>query len=306
MSFTKILNSDLTGKGVLPLSDPPGISVEALKAALEEIVRDVAIVKFNALIDELEAQTSADSIGAENSLGVATTVQALLDLMNFGGKEAQSVVTNDDTKIPTGAAIVAYMTAVGSGDMQKAIYDTTASGVVDNAEKLGSQLPAYYGTAAQISNLSARGNSIGNSISDAFSSSKTYALNDFAIYSDTLYKYTTAITSAGAWDSSKWTEITVAELFTRIGTVHSITIASTDIWTAETGGFYIEKDLDGLTTDMILTRSLITSGNYATDDEATDNESLEGVECKTADKVCFHATAEFVATETIQVMILGV
>lgn len=32
----------------------------------------------------------------------------------------------------------------GSGDMLKSVYDTNDSGVVDNSEKLGGQLPAYY------------------------------------------------------------------------------------------------------------------------------------------------------------------
>lgn len=32
----------------------------------------------------------------------------------------------------------------GTGDMEKATYDTDGSGIVDNAEKLGGQLPGYY------------------------------------------------------------------------------------------------------------------------------------------------------------------
>jgi len=34
----------------------------------------------------------------------------------------------------------------GSGDMEKATYDTTNNGIVDNSEKLGGQLPSYYET----------------------------------------------------------------------------------------------------------------------------------------------------------------
>ena len=34
--------------------------------------------------------------------------------------------------------------------MGKSVYDTNGSGVVDNAEKLGGQLPSYYGTAAAV------------------------------------------------------------------------------------------------------------------------------------------------------------
>ena len=38
----------------------------------------------------------------------------------------------------------------GSGDMTKAIYDTDEDGVVDNASKLGGQLPAYYAKASDL------------------------------------------------------------------------------------------------------------------------------------------------------------
>ena len=34
----------------------------------------------------------------------------------------------------------------GGGDMRKSVYDTSGTGVVDNAEKLGGQLPSYYAT----------------------------------------------------------------------------------------------------------------------------------------------------------------
>lgn len=35
----------------------------------------------------------------------------------------------------------------GTGDMQKATYDTNSNGIVDNSEKLGGQLPSYYAKA---------------------------------------------------------------------------------------------------------------------------------------------------------------
>lgn len=46
-------------------------------------------------------------------------------------------------------------------------------------------------------------------IADDFSTSKTYAIGDYAIYAKKLYRCITAITTAGSWDSSKWTEISV-------------------------------------------------------------------------------------------------
>ena len=46
-------------------------------------------------------------------------------------------------------------------------------------------------------------------IADDFSASKTYAIGDYAVYNKKLYRCITAITTAGAWDSAKWTEISV-------------------------------------------------------------------------------------------------
>lgn len=40
------------------------------------------------------------------------------------------------------------------GDMTKAIYDANGDGIVDDAEKLGGQLPSYYAKAEDVSNLS--------------------------------------------------------------------------------------------------------------------------------------------------------
>lgn len=47
-------------------------------------------------------------------------------------------------------------------------------------------------------------------IGDEFNSSLTYAVGDFCIYNNTLYKCTTAVDTAGEWDESKWEVTTVA------------------------------------------------------------------------------------------------
>lgn len=48
-------------------------------------------------------------------------------------------------------------------------------------------------------------------IADDFSSSSTYAVGDYVIYNGDLYKCTTAVTTAGAWDSNDWTETLVMD-----------------------------------------------------------------------------------------------
>lgn len=54
-------------------------------------------------------------------------------------------------------------------------------------------------------------------VTDAYSSSSTYAVGDYCIYGNTLYKCKTAITTAKAWNSAHWTATTIAtELASRL------------------------------------------------------------------------------------------
>lgn len=46
-------------------------------------------------------------------------------------------------------------------------------------------------------------------IADDFSTAKRYAIGDYAVYERKLYRCITEITTAGAWDSAKWTEISI-------------------------------------------------------------------------------------------------
>lgn len=55
------------------------------------------------------------------------------------------------------------------------------------------------------------GDSANQNIADEFSTSQTYAVGDYCIYESILYKCTTAISTAGAWDSTKWTSCVVTD-----------------------------------------------------------------------------------------------
>lgn len=70
-------------------------------------------------------------------------------------------LTSTDTDKPLSAAmgkslkdsidaINDNISEMGGGDMMKATYDTNNNGIVDNAEKLGGQLPSYYAKATDI------------------------------------------------------------------------------------------------------------------------------------------------------------
>ena len=85
MSFTKIVAGDLTNKGVRGLPDTPNLSTTDMQDKFEEVSVDVIIPKHNGLIDELEADTAAASLGAVDSNGDPTTIQAQLVAIQSGG-----------------------------------------------------------------------------------------------------------------------------------------------------------------------------------------------------------------------------
>ena len=53
MTLEKILESDLSGKGVIGQPDVPGLSAKEMQEKVEEIVRSIAIVKINEIIEYL-------------------------------------------------------------------------------------------------------------------------------------------------------------------------------------------------------------------------------------------------------------
>lgn len=52
----------------------------------------------------------------------------------------------------------------------------------------------------------------GSNLAPNYSSSSTYAVGDLVTYDEILYECATAITAAEAWDSTKWTAVSVADI----------------------------------------------------------------------------------------------
>lgn len=53
------------------------------------------------------------------------------------------------------------------------------------------------------------GDNSNQNLAAPFSASSTYAVDDYVIYQENLYKCITAITTAAAWDSTKWTRVLI-------------------------------------------------------------------------------------------------
>ena len=181
--YTKITDADLHDKGVIGLPDSPNLSTHDMQAKFDEIALAVIVPAVNRLIDELEAATSAGSLGAMDGED-ETTIQAIIDdlktavsnlqtdshthtnktqldyitqtlldnidaviLMLTGITSVAGSVSDTPNAIPTCRAIVNYVSMLGGGDMMKSVYDQDNDGVVDDSEKLGGELPSYYQTA---------------------------------------------------------------------------------------------------------------------------------------------------------------
>lgn len=54
-----------------------------------------------------------------------------------------------------------------------------------------------------------------NQLADAYSPSATYAVGELCIYNNTLYKCTTAIDTAEAWNADHWTATTISEVMVK-------------------------------------------------------------------------------------------
>jgi hypothetical protein len=87
-------------------------------------------------------------------------------------------------------------------------------------------------------------------VSDVYDSTSTYAVGDYCIYENTLYKCTTAISTAEEFDSSKWTVASISYEFKRITNELSNKLNSNKViqesGTASTSNVYSSKAVQNL------------------------------------------------------------
>jgi hypothetical protein len=68
-------------------------------------------------------------------------------------------------------------------------------------------------------------------VADRYSASKTYAVGEYCIYNNLLFKCTTAITAAEAWNAAKWTLTTVLNEYSILNNIGQPT-TKTIIWSS--------------------------------------------------------------------------
>ena len=88
MAFSRITNEDTKDKGVTGLPAVPALETSAMQKKFDELSTDVLIPKFNALVDELEGESSAGSLGVNVPEGaeVNPNIQAFLDWLYADSK----------------------------------------------------------------------------------------------------------------------------------------------------------------------------------------------------------------------------
>lgn len=157
----------------------------------------------------------------------ALTKQAYDALVTtFSGKTVEQTVTNDADKLPSGAAVVAYVSSLGGGDMLKSRYDTNDDGTVDSADyatnagdstRLGGLLSSAYASTTDVQKLFG---DIATYQGTSTVALRAYAIGDFMIYNNYFYEVTQAISQGGSIVvNTNITQVTVGEVLARLGKV---------------------------------------------------------------------------------------
>ncbi|MEG1104904.1 MAG: hypothetical protein RSD78_08700, partial [Oscillospiraceae bacterium] len=152
MGFSKITDIQLENKGILGLPDTPQITSGEMKRKFDELPREVIIPAFNSNVESLLLESAADEIGAAPPLGITPEPQPEKGKPAKLSAVLKGIVTYVSafvtglcySKAETNAEINKKIVEIGTGDMAKAIYDKSNSGAVDNAERLGNELPEYF------------------------------------------------------------------------------------------------------------------------------------------------------------------
>ena len=137
MAFVKISEQELGAVGVELLDDQPALQPDAMKAKFEETAKQLLAPKINTLVEQLEAETGAASLGAAVpdglNEGTGKTVQAVMaaQMAYIQAHEQRrdnphgvtAAQTGAYTKAETDRLIDEKVADIGSADMNKATYD---------------------------------------------------------------------------------------------------------------------------------------------------------------------------------------
>lgn len=150
--------------------------------------------------DDVETISEIIAVGPQGEDGVSPTLSS-----SKSGKTTTVYYTDATHTTPTVLATLQDgADGTGVGDMLKSTYDTDNDGIVDNAEKLGGQLPSYYQPAITANGV-LQGNGSGTitakTVDTAPSSNGTNLITSGAVYN--AVKRTDSIDAANTSYSTK-------------------------------------------------------------------------------------------------------
>ena len=172
--------------------------------------------------------TGADGATGNGIASIQKTgTQGLVDTYTItftNGSTSTFTVTNgrDGTgsgtvsEVGTGAGLTGGPVTTTGTIKAKMVRDTNGALVsASPTEVAGRQYPVVPDANGDLS-VNVPWNDGNDLIADEYSASSTYAVGDYCIHDGQFYRCTTAISTAEAWNSAHWTEVTVADELTDV------------------------------------------------------------------------------------------
>ncbi len=220
MNFTKITASDLNGKGVVGLPDTPGLTTTEMQEKFDELALDVIVPKFNDLSDELSAKViNADVSGAQNGqfLKYDETLDKWIPESSSATVESLSSINDVSLLAVEDGQTITY-------DIENEVWkNTTIPANIFYDEEIGDiQLRDKTNTEV-MSSIHMPKSSVGTDmISEAWNGAKEYAIGDYAINGNNLYKALGAninVEPASSGSETIWERVLVTSELKKSGTV---------------------------------------------------------------------------------------
>ena len=175
MSYTKITQADLTGKGVIGLPDTPNLSTTDIQEKFDEIALDVIVPKFNDLSDELDNSGIGDAIQSADITNMRLNADMAIE------------VSSDEGQTWSGTASSGHRIMDGSGTiytqeskLQFSNNVTIQDDPVNGATKILIQ-PGEKGDPGKAATITIGDVSAGQSASVTNVGSQTDAIFDFTL-----------------------------------------------------------------------------------------------------------------------------
>lgn len=118
---------------------------------------------------------------------------------------------------------------------------------------------------------------------EAFSTMKTYAVGDFCIYDTKIYRCKVAITTAGAWDATKWELYVYPKSYYHVPDnpkAHGIKLTHEEYLGKPVGSFAFGNDYYNFNTDGDLVRSIYQTAEEEPEEYSSSKTYAVGDLCK--------------------------